>query len=370
VNSKERLLTALRCGTPDRVPISCYDLDGTLLKDSWERRQPSFIRLSDYIAKHCDLFQPALLSYKWPYMLKNEIIITKRKENSLFLTITLKTPKGDLTQRKQWDNETNNYWALEHFIKTDSDLEKYTSVDFTVEKPDFSEILEKERILGDRGVVSLSIADAISIPAAIMDYSDFVLKVTTDYTSIKPLIDKMHEQTVFLIKEFIKAMKGHNIAVRLVGPKLVTPPNVSPEIFHKVICEYDSVYIKLLKEAGIPVRIHCQGKTSKLLSHFLEMGADAVDPFEPLPQGDISLVDAKKVLGGKICVCGGMQYADFETCSPDQIEEKVKVCMDQAKAGGGYIILPSSTPITAPLTERLEQNYYAFIESAIKYGQY
>ncbi len=53
MNSRARLLTALTCGTPDRVPVNTYELDG-LNTQSWYNQQASYRPLMDFIRGHSD----------------------------------------------------------------------------------------------------------------------------------------------------------------------------------------------------------------------------------------------------------------------------------------------------------------------------
>ena len=117
-------------------------------------------------------------------------------------------------------------------------------------------------------------------------------------------------------------------------------------------------------------RIHSHGKIAKVLDHFLELGAEALDPIEPPTQGDITLAEAKKKCAGRMCLCGGIELVELENGTPESVDKLVKSCMDQAKAGGGYMMLPTACPINTPLSKRTEANYYTFIKSAIKYGNY
>ena len=44
--------------------------------------------------------------------------------------------------------------------------------------------------------------------------------------------------------------------------------------------------------------------------------------------------------------------------------------MTAAKAGGGFIQMPTAAPINVPLSPRTEANNQQMIESAWRYGQY
>jgi len=50
---RRRLLAALACGTPDRVPINTYELAGRDSLD-WYNQQPGYLALMDMIREHTD----------------------------------------------------------------------------------------------------------------------------------------------------------------------------------------------------------------------------------------------------------------------------------------------------------------------------
>jgi uroporphyrinogen-III decarboxylase len=367
---KERILTALKCGIPDRVPVSTYELDNTLYPDSWERQQPSYVKLMDFVAEKCDLFLPCGISWNDPNIQKIEVVNTRKEGIHTFIDMIWKTPKGDLVQKKRVDDGINTTWTLEHLVKTDEDMEKILSVPFSAANISCSHLKELEKKVGDRGVLFVGFGDPICAAADIIEFGEFTVKVFTDFDRVKKLMDKLHEVYVHILREALKTLKGMNAVIRLVGPEYATPPYLPPEMFHKLVCEYDKTYIRMIKEAGLMTRVHSHGKVAKVLDHFLEMGAEALDPIEPPTQGDITLAEAKKRCKGRICLCGGVELVELENGTPESVEKLVKNCMDQAKKGGGYMIVPTACPINVPLSPKTEQNYYTMIESAIKYGKY
>jgi hypothetical protein len=44
--------------------------------------------------------------------------------------------------------------------------------------------------------------------------------------------------------------------------------------------------------------------------------------------------------------------------------------MAVAKRGGGFVIIPTASPINSPLSPRTEENYMEFIEASLEFGGY
>jgi uroporphyrinogen decarboxylase len=128
--------------------------------------------------------------------------------------------------------------------------------------------------------------------------------------------------------------------------------------------------VDLIHSKGAKARVHCHGKIAKVLDMMVETGCDAIDPCEAPPDGDIKLADVKKRVGDKLCIFGNIQLKLLEQGSENEIVDAVKKCMNDAKEGGRFVIMPTAAPINVPLAKKTEENYITFIEAALKYGKY
>jgi uroporphyrinogen decarboxylase len=128
---------------------------------------------------------------------------------------------------------------------------------------------------------------------------------------------------------------------------------------------------ELIHQRGAKVRLHCHGKIGQVLDMILETGCDGVDPCEPPPDGDIELDQVKRrCLAHRVSVWGNLELRLLEHGTPQQVRAEVRRIMDQAKAGGGFVIMPTAGPISVPLAAKTEENYRAFIEAGLELGQY
>jgi len=67
---------------------------------------------------------------------------------------------------------------------------------------------------------------------------------------------------------------------------------------------------------------------------------------------------------------GNVELRDLEGCTAGQVRQIVKRCMEQGKAGGRYVLMPTAAPINVPLSPRTEANYLAYLEAGREYGGY
>ena len=74
-----------------------------------------------------------------------------------------------------------------------------------------------------------------------------------------------------------------------------------------------------------------------------EMKPDAMETFTPESMGgDADLAEAKRRIGGRVCMIGGFdQFHFLRGCPPEQTRREVRRCFAEAGEGGGYILAPS-----------------------------
>ncbi len=67
---------------------------------------------------------------------------------------------------------------------------------------------------------------------------------------------------------------------------------------------------------------------------------------------------------------GNIELKLLEQATPAQVRAEVRKIMDQAKAGGGFVLMPTAAPISLPLSPNTEANYKAFIDAGLEFGAY
>ena len=86
--------------------------------------------------------------------------------------------------------------------------------------------------------------------------------------------------------------------------------------------------------------------------------------------GDISLKDVKRRTGNTMTVFGNIQLKLLEHGSEEEVKQAVITCMEEAKAGGRYVLMPTASPINIPLSPKTMKNYQVMISTAREYGVY
>ena len=71
-----------------------------------------------------------------------------------------------------------------------------------------------------------------------------------------------------------------------------------------------------------------------------------------------------------MCIFGNIQLKLLENGTPEQVRQAVKKCMESAKNDGGFVIMPTASPINIPLSPKTAENYKIFIDIALELGKY
>jgi uroporphyrinogen-III decarboxylase len=80
-----------------------------------------------------------------------------------------------------------------------------------------------------------------------------------------------------------------------------------------------------------------------ILERIAAMGPDAMETFTPSGMGgDADLAEAKRRIGGRVCMIGGLdQHHFFTGCTPEETRSEVRRCFEAAGRDGGFILSPS-----------------------------
>jgi len=360
MNSRQRILASFLLEEPDTVPVSTF-MSPYWLDNNWvdERTFWRFAEKSDAIFRVGMKVGGIWLS-EGPQM---KVATKSWVEDGRNLTLRrVKTPLGAL----QSISESLRYArrTLEPFIKTDDDVKKWLSIPYVPVSPDPSEYFWWDKKLGDRGLACLSLQDPVSYATELFSHEGLLSHCIKDLSLVQRLLNAMIDRLTDLLTALLeKGVERFWIS----GPEHVCPPFLHPRYFDALVVKCDRELVKQIHAYGGIVYMHCHGSVAKILPKFKEIGIDVLDTLDPPPQGDADLAEAKRIIGAKICLAGNVDSANvMARGKPKTVERAVKKCIEDAAAGGGYILQPTSGSIfDTPL-----QNIEAFIKAGRKHGKY
>ena len=222
---------------------------------------------------------------------------------------------------------------------------------------------------GTRGLPMISIGDPLCELAEAFEFGNFLVHAITETPAIVAALDCLHERCLHTLGRVL-AGPVRGVVFRVCGPEYATPPYLPPELFRLFVTRYDAQYVRMIQQAGAFARLHCHGRIGRVIDQVAEMAPDALDPLEPPPDGDIDLAGAKQVLGRRVCLMGGLELKLLECADGASVVDAVRRALAAGKPGGRFVIMPSSAPISIPLSPKTEANYLRFIEVAQAEGRY
>jgi len=123
--------------------------------------------------------------------------------------------------------------------------------------------------------------------------------------------------------------------------------------------------VRGLKALGLPVAMHNDGNLWDVLDDLVATGIDGYHPVERGASMDLAKVKAR--YGKRLCPIGNIDNkTTMVTGTPEDVEHEALECLRTAAPGGGYILATDhSLHDDIPTV-----NVYAYIEAAKRYGAY
>ncbi|MCL4489616.1 MAG: hypothetical protein M1570_16030 [Chloroflexi bacterium] len=362
MTSRERLLTALDRGVPDRLPVTTHHLmtyflskymGGASSREFFDRFDLDAIywttpyRPNSRRGEYYDPLEAGLAITESRRIVADDWRIEQEElPDAGYRTVRYRviTPGGILTAVAQSNEYTS--WLSEPLVKRKQDIDiigKYV----IAPKCDVATVNDVSMQFGERGIVRGSVCgfDFSGQPGC---WQDACCLVGTEQMIMATYDDPdwVHELLGILFrrkKVYIRSLKGVRYDIVEHGGGAASTTVISPKIFDKFVAPYDAPLIDLLHEVGMRVVYHTCGGMMPLLERIADMKPDAMETFTPSGMGgDADLAAAKRRIGDRVCMIGGFdQFHYFVDCSSDETRAEVRRCFQAAGQNGGYILSPS-----------------------------
>ena len=362
MTSKQRMLTALQGGVPDRLPVTThhvmpYFLDHTMNGMTTQQFFDHF-RFDPIVWPTPHRHDPAKGQYADPnqgdvgFLESRRVatdswrIYSEDIPNQPYTTVryTFVTPKGKLTTILQSNEYTT--WVVEHLLKAPQDLD--IIIDYvTTPLCDVDAVNKVAEEFGERGLVRGHIPcfDVYGQPGTwqdatcLMDLQQLIYLTYDDPAWVHTLLRFLQARKLV----YVESLKGARYDILELGGGTASSTVISPKIFDEFVAPYDSEIIRAAHEAGQRIVYHTCGGMMPLLERIVAMEPDAMETFTPRAMGgDTNLAEAKRRIGDKVCMIGGFDQDNFFVgCTPEQTRAEVRRCFEEAGPNGGYILSPS-----------------------------
>jgi uroporphyrinogen decarboxylase len=363
MTSRQRLLTALTGGVPDRLPVTTHHVQSYFLDkymnsitaqaffdhfgmDAWLWTVPYKADESngEYYDPNQTFIHP--LDHTHRVVSDNWRIETEDIPDPQYKTTRYRfvTPKGALSMVLQGTDYTD--WVAEPLIKDKRDIDLIAEF-VTHPKSDVEAVNRRAEAFGERGLIRGHIVyfDVYGQPGC---WQDAVELVGTERLILATYDDPgwVHELIRILQarkKTFIRSLAGARYDVLELGGGAASSTVISPKLFDQFVAPYDAELIALAHQVGQRIVYHTCGGMMPLLERIADMDPDAMETFTPPDMGgDMRLAEAKQRIGSRVCFIGGFDQGHyFKDCTPEQTRAEVRRCFREAGPNGGYILSPS-----------------------------
>lgn len=367
---KERLMAAMRGGKSDRVGVTLYEFSH--LDDNRPRAEAGYAGLIRMQREMGETFAHCGVDFGTAVADPNSVTqAVASSADSELRTVTISTPKGNLTSVSRRDPGNLTWWQVKPLLASAEDCRKWLSLRPEPARPDVQPIKDMQRRLGEEGLVILGPGDALGLVCGMFHFDGFAMLLVEDEGLIGAMLEAMAERLNDGLRKICSQVQG--VCVRFWGPEYAGAPLLNPhEYFEKLVTRYDREAIEIVNESGNFSVLHCHGRLADLLDQIAELAPTALEPLEVLPAvtADVTMEEVTRRLGGKMCLMGGIQARELELLTPEQIDRRVKEILEVAGPAGRFVLLPTSAPIECPLSARLTENCRAYFQAARKYGRY
>lgn len=377
MTSRERMVTAMRNGKPDRVPVSPdmsnmipARMTGRPFWDMYLYSTPTFEE-AQVKATHYFGFDSCFGVYS---IIHNQPDVTLTKETMLEETPVYKkvlrvwrTPKDDLSEitvypvadpptlvKKMFETKEQLERNIDYFCNPDvrPDREKWNHV---------RKLMGEDQALG--GVV-------FTVPG-LHNWVNMIeggLNETVMWVYDTPAIFERvtASQHRFAVKcmEALLALNPDFVSISNSGTLTLS----SPELVEKYPLPTVKELTRIARQAGVPTELHSCGKSRFLVELYSsQTDLNCINPLEEPPMGDCVLAEIKQTFGARIALKGNLHTTTVMLKgSVADVERAAKQAIDDAGAGGGFILSTGDqcgrdTP---------DANIFKMIEVAKTYGRY
>jgi len=370
-------MATLRGEKVDRPPVSFYEIGGFNINpddpDEYNvYNSPSWRPLLELAWNHTDIIRLASpvredSHSSWSSQDASSSAVWEEDNNRLS-RLTYKIGQKSLTSLTRRSKDLDTVWTMEPLLKNTEDAKTFLQLPDEIfeERIEIAPLFQQEKELGDSGIVMVDTEDPLCAVASLFNLEDFSVIAYSEPGLCHKLLEK-HARYIYKRTE-ITAAEFPGRLWRIYGPEYAAEPFLPPDLFNEYVVRYDTPMIEMIQRTGGYSRIHIHGRIKGVLDHVAGMGADAIDPIEPPPQGDAELEFVRQKYGKDLVLFGNLEISDIENLPSDKFRDIVKKSIEEGTRGRGrgFVLMPSGSPYGRDIHELTLRNYEIIIEEISK----
>jgi uroporphyrinogen decarboxylase len=192
----------------------------------------------------------------------------------------------------------------------------------------------------DRLIVGNLWVHVFAAGQSLRGYENFMIDLIADQKLAHCLMENLMRVYMERVSKYAEALREY-VQVIEVNDDLGTQlgPQLDPALYRKMIKPYHKRLWRYIKEkTGCYLLLHSCGSVYDFIPDFIEMGIDALNPVQ-VSARNMDTARLKREFGSQISFWGGgcdtQRVLPFGT--PEQVEEEVKRRVDDLAPGGGFV---------------------------------
>ncbi len=355
---KERMLTALACEKPDRLPVTVHQ---------WQQYHlDEYLGGIDALEAFCKLGMDAAIQYfeamgqfwipnaekyavqtdQW----RDEMTVVDANPNNKVIHHRIVTPEGELTYKTGGNRTTT--WITEYLVKRPEDLdliEKY----MPVARLDKQSVRREYDRVGDAGILRGFVwgdqAGCWQHACCLMEIQDLIIETYENPDWVHRFLEALLQKKLQFVEHSLEGAKFDLVET---GGGASSDTVISPKLHREFCLPYDRRMHQAVHDAGLKTTYHTCGGMMNLLEAIVENETDASETLTPPGCGG-NITEPEKVrdvFGGRVAMVGGMdQFNVLTSGTPEQIRAEVIRLFEGFGRDGGYILSASDHFFDVPV---------------------
>jgi len=273
MTKKKRLMTALRGGRTDRIPLTIYKwiLENVNPADARRLLDKGLIPI-DSVKIFKEIYDETI---------NNDIVESGTGKNKRIRT-TLETPIGSIHEEYRYEEVFGSKWIDEYFVKNENDMKILEYVfDHTTIEPDFNSYNKSLEEMGENGIV---LGEIIPVPLTWLWVNYMGVEVWSEALFLhKELFNTLHESLLKLYRQQIDIASFSPAEVIWFGDN-VTGTVISPTIYKEYCTPVYNEVCETIAKNGKLSFAHYDGENLVLKDLIADVKLDIIEAFTP-PDG-------------------------------------------------------------------------------------
>jgi len=353
MTGKQRFVTALKGGKPDRVPIFDF-LDSNLFIERLIGRRPEAYNARDVMeATLAYGLEGAFIGYGGfgGYDSTEETALDENRYRDEWGTVWEKTDYS-------WPSDA----PVGYPVKERSDLKRYRLPD--PELPErMGEIRLAQEMAGEAVAVVGGVQGPLTTAILISGLTNVFTKILDDPGFVTELFRLSNDYFKVAVRRMIEARVDVICVPEDLG--FVSGPFFSLEHFRRLLLPYLAELFEVAIAAGVPTFLHCDGNVNEYLGDLVSIGFDGLHPIQKT--AGMSMRRVRERFGSRLCLIGNVDSSHTLVHGSDEriVAETLSTILEGGQEGA--LILASDSDVR---NEMPYEKVDLMFRTARRYGGY